>query len=183
LRGMEHVVMVRLDWDRTAPPRICPRGFYACHVDPEPGHPFGRKGLQLAAAWDTLAGPAVAGMVILDGDVAIDPQDLAAMLAAIELEPGAVHVAPVRLWPASTKQARWVWGHGRGGFSRDDPDDPDTYGFSFTYLPRRLVEACIRAGLHEWAYPHVDARARQVSQRMGLAVRVVRAASPKHLNY
>jgi hypothetical protein len=179
---MQHAVLIRLDWDHTAIP-LKIRGFYTCRVDPEPGHPFGRKGLQIASAWATLATPGCAGLVILDGDVAIDPRDQAAMLAAVELEPAAVHVAPVRLWPASTKKDAWVWGHGRGAFTRDDPDDPDVFGLSFTYLPQQLVEASVRAGLAGWAYPDVDRKIRQASKRLGMTVRVVRAASPTHLNY
>jgi hypothetical protein len=179
---VRHVVLVRLNWDNTAIPlRI--RGFYTIRVDPEPGHPCGRKGLQLAAAWQTLSTPAAAGMVILDGDVAIDPHDLAAMLAAVELDPDVVHVGPVRLWPASTKLDRWIWGHGRGRFTRDDVDDVDMFGFSFTYLPRRLVLDCIEHGLASWAYPHVDERTRGRCHALRIGVKVLRNASPKHLNY
>lgn len=174
--------MVRLDWDHTALP-LPGLGFYALRITPEPGHPFGRKGLALAAAWEQLAGPAAAGLVILDGDVAVDPQDIAAMLAAIHLDPGAVHVAPVRLWPASTKRDRWVWGHGRGDFSRDDPDDPDVFGFCFTYLPRRLVDACVKSGLAGWRYPHVDRLTSRRARALRIPVRVVRGATPKHVNY
>lgn len=176
--------MVRLDWNRTAVPlRIGRYGFYTLHVDPEPGHPFGRKGLQLARAWATLAKPGSAGLVILDGDVAVDPQDLAHMLAAIDGEPDCIHVAPVRLWPVSTKLDRWVWGHGAGRFSRDDPDEPDLFGFSFTYLPAALVRSCIVHGMKTWAYPDVDANTRARARALGLPVRVVRGAAPKHLNY
>jgi len=179
---MRRVVLVRIDWDRQAIPlRI--RGFYRLAVDPEPGYPLGRKGLQLARAWETLALADTAGMVILDGDVAIDPRDLAAMLAAIELEPGCVHVAPVKLWPASTKLDRWVWGHGRDHFTRTDTDDPNMFGFSFTYLPARLIRSCLRHGLADWTYPNVDANTRARARALGISVRVVREASPKHLNY
>jgi len=179
---VEQVVLVRVCWDRQPMPR-CPAGFFTVHVNPVSGHPFGRKGLQLAAAWDILKTPDAAGMVILDGDVAIDPQDLAHMLAAIEGEPGAVHVAPVRLWPASTKLERWVWGHGKGRFSRDDPDDPDRFGFSFTYLPRRLIAAVVTAGLRSQEYPQVDGFVSGVARRRSVPVRVVRGAHPCHLNY
>lgn len=175
--------MVRLVWDQAAIEQRISRRFYTVYVDPLPGYPLGRKGLQLASAWRTLSTPGTAGLVILDGDVAIDPRDLAAMLAAIELEPKLVHVAPVRLWPVSTKQDRWIWGHGWRRFSRDDPEQVDMFGFSFTYLPRRLVEACIAEGLADWTYPHVDEYTRRRARALGLGVRVVRAASPKHMNY
>ncbi len=180
---MEHVVLVRICWDRQSMPK-CPRGFYTLHVDPEPEYPFGRKGLALASAWRQLGTPEAAGMVILDGDVAIDLTDHAAMLVAIEKEPGKVHVAPVKLWPASTKLQRWVWGHGKGRFTnRDDPDDPDMFGFSFTYLPRVLIEAVIAAGMTQWTYPNVDRLTHQTAKEQGIGARTVRGASPKHLNY
>jgi hypothetical protein len=175
--------MVRLVWDRAAVEQRISRRFYTVYVDPLPGYPLGRKGLQLATAWRTLSKRDTAGLVILDGDVAIDPRDVAAMLAAVELDPLAVHVAPVRLWPVSTKQDRWIWGHGQTRFSRDDPDDVDMFGFSFTYLPRRLVEACISEGMAEWAYPHVDEYTRRRARALGIRGRVVRAATPKHMNY
>jgi hypothetical protein len=174
--------MVRVNWDRTMIP-LPLRGFYTLHVGPEPDYPFGRKGLAIASAWGQLAPPGAAGLVILDGDVAVDPRDVAEMLAAVDAEPGAVHVAPVKLWPASTKKDRWVWGHGKGQFTRDDPDDPDVFGFSFTYLPRKLLEATIKAGLSEWTYPNVDRLTRRTATQLRLPVRVVRGASPKHLNY
>jgi hypothetical protein len=178
------VILVRLVWDGRAVDQPIARRFYTLHVDPEPGHPFGRKGLQLASAWRTLAKPNYAGMVILDGDVAIDLHDLAAMLAAVEQEPTVVHVAPVKLWPVSTKQERWIWGHGVDRFSRkDDTDEVNMFGFSFTYLPARLVNACIVAGLARWHYPDVDAKTRTTARALGIRARVVREASPKHLNY
>jgi hypothetical protein len=176
--------MVRLDWDRTALPGICPPGFYTLHIDPEPGHPFGRKGLALDAAWRRLSTRGCCGLVILDGDVAIDPADRQAMLQAVDRDPHSVHVAPVKLWPASTKQKSWVHGHGAGGqFSQKDTDTPDTFGFSFTYLPRKLITACQRAGLAKWAYPDVDRNTRLQAAKLPVPVSVVRAATPKHLNY
>ncbi len=171
--------MVRLDWDRTAIP-LRLRGFYPLHIAPEPGWPFGRKGLALAGAWRQLGTPAAAGMLILDGDVAADPLDLAAMLAAIHADPAVIHTAPVRLWPVSTKLDGWVWSHGRGQFTQQDVDDPDLFGFSFTYLPRRLIEG---AGLDRLTYPGVDRQVMSVAQKMRIPVRLVRGARPVHLNY
>ena len=181
---MQQVVLVRLDWDRTAIPLREAHRYFTVHVSPEPEHPFGRKGLWLASAWRQLGTPTAAGMLVLDGDVAIDPRDTAAMLAAVEGAPKFVHVASVRLWPASTKRAGWVHGHGKGDFSRDDdPDDPDVWGLSLTYLPRRLIEACVKAGLAGWAYPNVDRFIHREARRLKIPARVVREAEPKHLNY
>jgi hypothetical protein len=181
---MPQVVLVRADWDRTAIPLRIASRFYTLHLSPEPGHPFGRRGLGMAAAWRQLAGPQAAGMVFLDGDVAIDPLDLAAMLTAIDGEPGRVHTAPVRLWPSSTKQSHWVWGHGQDGFFRDrDPDECNYFGLSFTYLPRVLIADCMRRNMDSWHYPNVDTQIRRRAAALGITARVVRAASPKHLNY
>ena len=179
---MPDIVCVRLDWDRTAIPLRLGR-FHDLHVAPEPGWPFGRKGLALAGAWRQLATPAAAGMLLLDGDVAADPADRDAMLAAIDAEPEAVHAAPVRLWPVSTHLPRWVWGHGRGGYGTEDTDDPDTFTFCFTFLPRALISGCLRAGLAEWAYPHVDRNTCEQARALGIPVRVVRDAYPVHLNF
>lgn len=180
----ETVILMRLNWDRTALPGLCPPGFYTTHVTPSDDHPYGRKGLVIASAWRALSDDGMAGLVILDGDVAIDPADVGAMLAAVEDDPGAVHVAPVRLWPVSTKAAGWVWGHGRANtFTQRDLEHPDCFGFGFTYLPRELIEASLDAGLEDWGYPGVDARVGDVGRKLKIPVRVVRGASPKHINF
>lgn len=180
----ETVILIRLNWDRTALPGLCPPGFYTTHVTPTSEYPRGRKGLVLVNSWRALSDKDMAGMVILDGDVAIDPVDVGAMLAAIEREPGAVHVAPVRLWPVSTKAAGWVWGHGRDNtFTQRDVEHPDSFGFGFTYLPRDLICAAIKAGLPKWCYPGVDGKVGGIARENGIPVRVVRGASPKHLNF
>lgn len=185
---MAQVALVRLDWDRTAVPLRAARDFFTLHIGPEPAHPFGRKGLALKGAWCQLGnnGPEpAAGMVILDGDVAIDPGDIAAMLAAIIAEPGVIHVAPVKLWPVSTKLPYWTWGHGlhAEGLTQTDHDNPDFFSFCFTYLPRAVIEACIKAGMDRWAFPHVDEQAQVQAGKLGIPVRVVRSAHPVHLNY
>jgi hypothetical protein len=183
---MAYAAWIRLDWDHTAIPLREAKRFFTVRVFPEPEYPFGRKGLTLTAAWNRLGanatGPNCDGMVILDGDTAIDPGDFVAMNQAIGAEPTAVHVAPVKLWPASTKQPSWIWGHGKGNFTQEDTDEPDRYGLSFTYLPRKLIENCIKNGLETWAYPTMDVRIAQQSRKLKLPVRVVRDASPKHLN-
>jgi hypothetical protein len=179
---MADIVTIRMDWDRTAIPLRLPQ-FRVVAFGPEPGFPFGRKGAALAGAWRQLATPAAAGMLILDGDVAIDPADVRAMFTAIDPAPDIVHVAPARLWPISTGQPGWVWGHGRGRYTQDDHDDPDVWTFCFTYLPRQLIEACVKTGLETWAYPSVDRRVHQLAAELGVPARTVRGAAPKHLHY
>ena len=183
---MAQIICIRLDWNHTAMPLRIASKFFTLEVNPEPAHPFGRKGLALAGAWDQLAGPDIAGMLILDGDVAIDPLDHKHMIKAIDDEPHMlVHTAPVVLWPVSTHLENWVWGHGRNSrYSQDDgEEDLDMFTFCYTYLPRKLVESCIEHGLARWTYPHVDSNFCKAARSIKMPVHVVRDARPKHLNY
>jgi hypothetical protein len=167
--------------------------FHDLHILREPAAPFGRKGLAIAAAWADLAdkGPQrTAGLVLLDCDVVIDPWDYSAMCAAINADPGIVHTAPVLIWPKSTKRPRAIWSH-KTGFPQEEAerdDGPDTdprYRFSncFTYMPRALVEACVKANMRAWKYPGVDMRMHQLGAKLGVPVHVVRGCTPKHLNW
>jgi hypothetical protein len=178
------ILCVRLNWNHTAIPLPIASRFYTLHVAPEPEYPFGRKGLGLARAWQQLAAPDAAGMLLLDGDVAIDPLDYDAMLAAVDKRPGIVHTGQVRLWPVSTRLDAWVWGHGRDGYSqRGGTAGLNTFTFCFTYLPRALVEHCIGQGMEEWQYPHVDKNTYEAARELGLAVSLVADAQGKHLHY
>ncbi len=179
---MTKVIMLRIDWNRTAIP-LPIRGWHTLHINPEPAYPFGRKGLSLAGAWRQLAKPLSSGAILLDGDVAIDPLDQEAMFAAISAQPEAVNTAPARLWEASTHQPGWLWAHGHHVFSQLDTDTPDVFTFCFTYLPRRLIEDCLENGLASWTYPHVDKKVAARARALSIPVNVVRAATPKHLNF
>lgn len=180
---MAVLLCVRVDWDRTAPP--LPLRYHRLHVDPEPGHPFGRKGRQLAAAWRQLADPTFDGMLILDGDVMIDPADHQAMLDAIDARPGVVHTAPVRIWPASTKRPGWVWSHwaAAGASQIIDYDDVGWFSFCYTYLPAELITRCLRAGLARWRYPGVDMQVSEQARAAGIPVNIVPECWPKHLHW
>lgn len=174
---------MRVNWDRTARPFPHLRHFYDMHVGPEPGAPFGRKGLVLSHAWRQLAGPKMSGMLILDGDVAIDPGDYSAMLQSVHEAPHLIHVAPVKIWPVSTKRAGWIWAHWR-----DEPGQrlelaPRWFSFGFTYIPRELIVQADRIGLRKWAYPGVDKQMSEVAQCYGIHARVVTGCWPKHMNY
>lgn len=183
---MAYLICIRLDWNHTAIPLRIASKYFTLEICPEPAHPFGRKGLALAGAWRQLQAPNIAGMLLLDGDVAIDPIDHEHMLKAIDGEPdNVIHTAPVVLWPVSTHLGSWVWGHGSNGqYSQADHDDGlDMFTFCYTYLPRKLIEACIEQGLDEWTYPAVDRTVCKVARSIGMPVHVVRDAKPKHLNY
>jgi hypothetical protein len=177
------LVCVRMDWDRTALTYKLP-AFYTIRLGPEPAHPFGRKGAALAGAWRQLSGSSTDGMLILDGDVAIDLLDLAAMKASVHVEPDAVHIAPVRLWPASTREKSWVWAHWEDQMTQEsDVPSPRRFSFCFTYLPRRLIGSCIRAGLEDWTFPHVDRLVSLQARKDKIPVRVVDGCSPRHLHF
>ena len=179
------IVFIRVIWNGSAGEFRMPGArWFDLHIGPEPGYPFGRKGLALDGAWRQLRNRQCAGMLILDGDVVIDPADYAAMLEAVHGEPSAVHVAPVRLWPASTMRESWVWGHWCGaGPSQELCLAPSRWSFGFTYLPRRLLYAAHRAGLQKWAFPGVDLRMSQTARNTGIPARVVQECQPKHLHY
>lgn len=171
---MADIVCVRSVWNHTGlpAPRLPGVRLHELHYGPEPGYPFGRRGLALATAWQQL-GAGADGMLVLDADVAIDPCDMAAMLKAVRERPEDIHVAPVKLWPASTMRDGWVWGH-------DPPGAPTRWTFSFTYLPKALLEG---RNLRGWTFPAVDTRLAEQAVRMGIPVRVVADCHPKHMHY
>ena len=181
---MAEVLAVRIDWNRTALDQRIASRFHTLHVDPEVDYPFGRKGLSLARAWRHLAQDDFSGMLILDGDVVIDPEDYAQMLTAIHYDPFAVVVAPVRIWPVSTKRKDWVWGHWTNEPGQEVIEDTAWwFTFCFTFLPRKLVEAAIRDGLSSWRYPICDRRVCETAQKIGMRIRIAPNCFPKHLNY
>lgn len=180
---MTEVVCVRVNWDRTATETPITRRFYTLHVSPEPGYPFGRKGLALASAWRQLSHQGQDGMLVLDGDVIIDPEDFSRMLSAIDGNATIVHIAPVRIWPVSTHREDWVWAHWAKEPSQDIDLSPQWFSSCFTYLPQLLIDQALHDGLREWTYPTVDKQVSQSAQRLGLRVRVVRDCWPTHINY
>lgn len=189
-----NLICVKVAWrGRTVASLEAP--FHVIEVNPEPEHPKGRKGLVLANAWRQMATDVDVGMLLLDGDVVIEPTDFLTMVNHVARDVGAVWTAPARLWPRATQLPSWVWGHRREpvpGATREetlqqwqvDVNDPDWFTFCFTFLPRRLVEAAIENGLREWHYPYVDLNMHQLARREGVPVRVVRGdCHPKHVNF
>jgi hypothetical protein len=183
-------LFVRVIWDAHSisfPLKMPLANIKEVHVAPEPSHPFGRKGLVLASAWKqaTDGRPDITGMLIVDGDVLIDPHDWIMMRQAIQLEPGAVNIAPAKLWPVSLDALPgWAWGHCKNGnFTQEPTDDPDFFAFNFTYLPRKLMELCIQKGLKGWAFPNVDTNVSRVARQANIPMRVVKDCHPKHMHY
>lgn len=178
-----NIILVKVDWDRTSLSQPADRNFYTLHVDPTITHPFGQKGLALANTWKQLAGPNADGMLILDGDVAIDPSDHLEMLKAIHSNWEIVHTAPAKLWPVSTKKQGWTWGHWVTEPSQTIEDNPLWFSFNYTYLPKALIEGAIKAGLKTWTYPAVDKTMSETARKLGIKVNVVHDCHPKHMNY
>jgi hypothetical protein len=189
------VTPVRVIWDRHQPDLpplrwadenrfIRSVRFTSLHVGPEPQYPTGRKGLVLASAWANLGRKQQAsGMLILDGDVAIDPEMTAVMLNVIFEAPDVVHTAPVKIWPASTGRQSWVWSHWEKEASQESDPRPRYFSFCFTYLPAALIEACVKAGLEGWQYPNVDASVSDHARRGKFEARAVPGIEPVHLNW
>jgi hypothetical protein len=193
-RQLNDLLIIRLAWMGKLDGRTHP-SFAVHEIHPEPGWPVGRKGLLIHSLWKQLAKPISDGILIMDGDVVIDPADFGAMAYAAGCEPEAVHVAPVRLWPHATGLPGWVWAHRRPlpltmpddeamAAWQEDIDDPVMFSFNFTYLPRRLVEGAVKSGLKTWTYPNVDRRMWETARDLGIPVRVVRnGCHPRHTNY
>jgi len=181
-------MFLRLIWDGhhvRFPLRIAGVNIKELHVVPETAHPFGRKGLALAGAWKQLAEPDMSGLLILDGDVAIDPYDYMMMYVAIQKDPAAVHIGPTKLWPISKMDLDgWAWGHCRGNVWGQLMElNPDFFAFNFTYIPRRVIELAIAKDLKGKQFPHVDQHISRVAREAGVRMNVVEECSPKHMHY
>jgi hypothetical protein len=181
-------LFIRVIWDAhtiKVPFRLWGANVKELHLGLDPNHPFGRKGLALEQAWQQLAPPDCRGMLILDGDTLIDPQDYALMCEAIESFPGDVHVAPARIWPSSKPELRgWSWAHWSKGPTQElETEGIEFFSFNFTYLPARLILASVKGGLKGWQFPLVDARVSRTARLNRIPVHVVTGAAPKHLNY
>lgn len=169
--------------------------FHDVLIRQEPEHPKGRKGLTISRAWEQMHGPDDSGLLILDGDVAIDPVCLNTMVQHIASDREAVWTAPVKLWPKSTHLPSWVWGHRKPPppdmkqediirYWQMDVDDPRWWTFNFVYIPRSLVKAAQEHGLETWHYPNVDKNFHELATELNYRVRVVRGdCHPVHINF
>jgi hypothetical protein len=179
------IAFVRIDWDHKAFPLSLPGvRLHTLRVDPEPDYPFGRKGRIIQRGWEQLREPGMAGMVILDGDVATDPYQVDEMFAALDSDPKAVWVAPAKIWPQSTRRPRWVWAHRAGEASQEMATEGITFfSFCFTYLPSALIDRCVKAGMSDWTFPTVDQRVSRVARESRTRIRVVEGIEAIHLHY
>ena len=182
---MAEIVSVRVNWDNTAIPIKMPGQFYNLHIDPSTDNPFGEKGKSLSNAWRQLNwNNKMDGMLIIDGDVAIDEIDYANMLNAIHYHDKMVVIAPARIWPASTKRKNWSWAH----WSKEPSQVLETenvrwFSFNFTYLPKKVIDQAHEDGLISWAYPNVDKNMSTAAFNAGVPVFVAEDVLPKHMNF
>jgi len=184
---MAEILSVRTVFeDENAIDQMINRRFYTLHIPRSEEYPFGRKGKMFVQAWKQLKGDADNndGMLVLDGDVAIDPHDYKVMLEAIHNNPQMVHTAPVKIWPISTKRPDWVWGHAtEEDRSQVNHPNPKYFSFCFTYLPKALIRKAIEKGWKDWNYPGADKPISELAYDMKIPVNVVNECRPKHMNY
>lgn len=182
---MAEIIMVRVNWDNTALKIPTPGKFHDLHVNPTLEYPFGQKGMVLANAWKQLnVDNVMDGMLILDGDVAIEPIDLANMLHAIHHHDKMVVTAPARIWPRSTKRKEWSWAHWSKGPSQVmETENIRWFSFNFTYIPKLVIEQAVKDGLMTWAYPRCDNKVSTAAFNAKVPVFVAQNVLPKHMNY
>lgn len=181
---MAEIVCIRENWDDTALKIPLPGNFFTLNIRPSAEYPFGEKGKAIAGAWRQLSNNHVDGMLMLDGDVVIEPVDLSNMMAAIHTHDKMVVIAPARIWPKSTKRKRWVWAHWSSEASQDmETENIRWFTFNFTYLPRKVIEQAVEDGLSTWTYPSVDKRMSDSAAKAGVPVFVAENVLPKHLNF
>ena len=179
-------LFVRFNWDHTATmplPDLIGRTFKDLHIGPSESYPTGRRGLAMAHYWENMRNhiPDCIGMLTIDGDVAIDPVDMDAMLGAISHHRYEVVTAPIRLWYEKT----WYWAHRDASNELSKvPGEPIVYfSFGFTFIPRELMEGAILQGLRLWCYPYVDESMSMVANDLSIKVYVTQQAQPKHMHY
>jgi len=180
------VFLAKLRWELDPFSTLTLPGYHEILVHQTERRPFGRKGNVLAGLWTSLERTGCDGIVINDNDVIIDPHDHRTMMIAVQTDPESVWTAPVKIWPHSTQDKSWSWCHGehQGIRNQVDTNSPIWFGFGFTFLPARLLDASVAAGLAEWVYPWVDTKVGEMARSMEIGIRVVRnGCTPKHINF
>lgn len=156
----------------------------AAHI---PGPPGSSRYIKLANLIADAPDIFPAGIILMDCDIAADPDDLAAMREAAQLAPGDVHTALVKNWPASTGRGEWMWSH-RGGTlgapvaSQEIADPPAYFATDLTYLPPLLLNLA-RPLMHAWKWFEGDVQLSEIALRHGIPAHLVRGARPKHLHF
>lgn len=137
--------------------------------------------------WEVARSIGVKGVLWLAPDVALDPDDLAAMDNAVAAAPDEVHTGLVKLWPVSTGRKEWMWSHRTGSVGNpvatQDETAPVTYfSMDACYMPHRLLDAGFpRAAQVAWM--QVDVVLSEVAAVNGIPASVVPGCRPKHLHF
>ncbi len=181
---MPTILCIRDNWNDTALDIPIPGSFFNVDIRPTIEYPFGEKGRVLANAWRQLSKDDYTGMLILNGDVIIEPTDHKNMLAAIHTRSDQVVIAPTRIWPKSTKRKDWIWGHWSfEGSQKFETKNVRWFTFCFTYIPRKVIDQALKDGLVEWRYPGVDMNMARSAVKAKVPVYVAENVLPKHLNF
>lgn len=191
MSGFKSIIYLMIAWKGesiyTGFPYRTPGAFRKIDITPTNEYPLGRKGYTLAQCWRKMKESHTVGMLLLDSDVAIDPIDFALMDNACRSDSESIHIGPARIWPKSTGYPHEVWAHRKFGTGmkewREFRTDVDTASFCFTYIPARVWEACINAGLEKWEFPDVDKELFALARKREIPMKIVDGCLPKHLNY
>lgn len=176
---------VQVEWNHWRIPSIQPD--HILRVTPESGAPRGRKATLMAEYWRKADSEGAPGVLWQDPDIVTDPDDIAAMQAAIASRPGVVHVALHKLWPASTMRPDWVWGHGR--WQNGAPvmsqmlwHTADWFALGLTYTPAVLLDLAA-PHMFQWQFGQVDSGLAAVARQHHIGAFPVGKAHPKHLHF
>lgn len=141
----------------------------------------------MSRIWRRVRHTGVTGILWLDPDIAADPDDLAAMNAAVLEHPADLLTGAVKLWPESTGRPDWIWSH-RGGtlgfpVATQEETAPVAYvAQGFLYTPARLLDLVFPA--HEGAqWAEVDVLLSEYALSNGIPARLVAGCRPKHLHF
>lgn len=141
----------------------------------------------MARLWDEVRTSGQPGVLWLDPDVALDPDDQQAMHQAVTARPEAMHTAMVKLWPESTQLPDWIWSHRGGTLGQPAATQETAPQVSYVALgclwtPARLLDLTmpqVEGG--QWA--DVDVALSETALQHGIPAYTVDGCRPKHLHF
>lgn len=172
-------------WDNFRVISVVPN--YVIPLWPDPEYPHGRKAQAMSDLWAWLRAYDTPGICWFDPDVAADPDDLAAMQAAVNADPTVIYTGMIKLWPQSTGRSEWIWSH-RGGTigaptASQDENQPVTYfATGFLWTPAELLDLAFPAHAR-WQWLELDVQLPQLAALNHIAARTVPGCRPKHLHF
>ena len=132
-------------------------------------------GTGLAMAWSCRPHPDEPGMLVIEADLMVDPDDLECIEQAVQEQPRDVVAAPYVCWPVSTKLAYPMtlprFNHG-----------VHVFGLGCTWLPAKLIESMF-SELPKLTWTQLDIGFSKRAMEMGLTVRMPYGTSVKHAHY